>query len=76
MSITITEGVTLKCRLCNSEVSVIGAVEFNESGTGKRTAYYDPATHNITGVSEGLGDTFECFQCLAMKWIEHAKTTI
>ena len=60
----------VKCRICGGEVEVGGTKEFNEKGSGERTAYYHPATHKLCGVSEGTGDTFECLPCHVVKWAD------
>lgn len=66
----------LTCYECATQMSVGETREFNEAGTGKRTAYYGPrpwdddAPVGLCGVSEGSGDTFRCLPCHVMRWNE------
>jgi len=61
-------GFILPCRLCGSGVFVGPTKEFIEKGSGSRTAYYDPSTSKLVGISLGTGASFECIACHAVKW--------
>jgi len=74
MPITAYYAFILKCRDCGEEVEVGPTREFIEAKTDKNlTAYYDPQTEKLVGVSEGSGDSFECKRCHAHNWSEEVR---
>ena len=66
--VTATYGFILTCKICGREIMVGQTKEFEESGTGWKTAYYDPNTAHIAGVSNDTGDSFECILCHVIQW--------
>jgi hypothetical protein len=79
MKIKAIYSFVLKCKICGREVSVGDTQEFKEKGTKDNLiAYYSPEVNEegkliIMGISQGTGDTFECFPCHVLKWANQSQ---
>lgn len=79
MTVATTIGFVLQCKTCKEEFLVDGTAEFTDKRSGREmVAYWSPGldrpvVEKIVGFSLGTGDTFQCFGCRALEWIEEIK---